>query len=458
MEDGEESRAYMARVRQLREEFEKKQAAPPEVKPAAVAPKVEEPKPAEVKPPETKAPEDDLDKDPAAGVLSTDDLAPIPPRELYQKISADPELAAKLEAQGVNVEDLMKGQRLASQYIKVLEQFPGGMDDIVYAKEQATTFGKLDDIFTSVQSGGMKAVDKLIGALTELDYVIGDDGNPLVDDKGTPLQQGNTGAFLAHLGDYTFNLRMDKLEEVAKDALKANPDDDDAHDLLSAVERIKARLSGSAPDDKLTPAQKAEAERLKAERTELDQTRQADAEAKVQQFEDTITTSSDNTFDSEVLEVLKKTDLRPEQYNLILGEVRDTVAAKLVNDTMFTSKRDWIMRAKPSPEVEKRRIAHNVNNMRTAANGKNGVLAQVLGKYGVKVIQQQKERRDTINAQVQASRAEPKVSTSTAAPKPAMNNDQLSELARENLSKRGEDPTDSRLLLREMRTIQGTAR
>lgn len=455
----EDGRAYLQRATEARTAFEKEQEAAKqagktaEVKPAEPA-KPEETKPeekaAEPAKEEAKA-EEKPEAEEAEPPLSIDDKAPLPPRELAAKLKADPELDAKLEAAGIKAE-MFQNARLAAKTVAFQEAFPGGLEDAIYAKDQATAFGKLDDIFTNIKTGGIEAVDQFIGAMSELDVVVDDAGKPVLGEDGRPVQQGHVASFLSHIGDHTFNLRMDHLERMAKEALKANPDDEDSQILLSAVDAIKARTSGSAPAEKLTDIQKAEQQRLDSERAELARTREAEREAKHQEREDTITRKSDEAFDKDVLSVLKQTDLRPEQHSLILAEIRERIANKLASDPMFTSKRDWIMRAQWSPGVEQKRMAHNFNSMRASFGP---VAREVFTKYGIKQIQQQAERKAKIDTQIKASRTEPKSTGVAPAPRP-LSSSELADQARENLKAAGRDETDSRLLLREMRKLQGT--
>lgn len=452
----EDNRSYLKRAAEARAAAEKQVPAnPEEAKPEEVKPEPEtkpEVKPEETKPeaeakPEEKA-EDDVDSEPFA----LDDRAPLPPRELYAKLKEDPDLDAKLTALGIK-DQLFQGQRLAAKAIAYLDTFPGGVEDAQYAKQQAETFGRFDDLITSVKTQGLEAVDKIMGEMLALDYVVGDDGQPIRDDKGNPVQQGNVQAFVEQLGTLTFNSRIGTMERLAQEALKANPENEAANNLLAAVEILKtSELLNGPVAEELTEAQKAKAAELESRENTLRREQEQRDQAEYQGREDRIGVETDTQVNTAIEAVLAKTDLPKEQWPLILSEARNAAAEHLLEDRLFTSKRDWIMRARYSPSVEKQRIAHSVNSTKAALFGSrnNGILAKTLNKYGVKMMSQQQERRNKIDTQIQAQRSETK-GTSHVAPAPRpLSNDQVREKAIENIRSQGGDPSDSRTLLREM--------
>lgn len=440
----EEPAAYLKRV----SEAKNKAAQAPEVKQEPVK---EEPKPEEKKEepkPKEKKDEEPAEEDVDADPFTLEDKAPLPPRELAAKLKADPELAAKLEAAGIK-DEVFANARLANKAVAFIEEFPGGVEDAKYAKGQAELFGQFDDLITSARVDPT-AADKIIGKMMELDYVIGDDGKPVLDPTtGQPRLQGNAQAFVEQLSDATWDMRLDAITREAEALLKANPDDETANSLIAAVDILKSRKNGSDPEGEMTEAQKAKAVELKSREDALARDQESKRVAEYEAREARIGTAMDSAVNSEIESILGKTDLAKEQWPLILNEVRMAAAEKLSKDSLFTGRRDWIMRAQFSPEVEKQRVAHAVNSSKAVIIGPKGILAQTLKKYGVKVTSASQERRAKIDTQIEASKKDIKGSGVASAPSP-LSGPELRTKAMDEIKKAGGDPFDTHELSRMM--------
>jgi len=352
---------------------------------------------------------------------------------------------------------MFENARLAARALEYREIFANPAE-AKYAREQAEAFGGLDDTFTSIRVDGAEGVNALMNKLYEMDIVVGDDGKPVLGADGKPQVQGNVQAFVQNFSDIMWESRfpayMKGIEDQAKAMLASDPDSDKANEILAAVEIIKAAQTAPAAVE-LTPQQKAEQARIDSEKQQLAQTRDAAQKAEVESRENRVGLETDKAINTEIEGVLGKTALPKEQYGLILNEIRNLAAERLASNRLFTGRRDWIMRAQWSPEVEKQRIAHNVNSMRDVlygANRRSGVIGEVLTKYGLKQVSKQAERKATIDTQVQASR-EPKGPMGNVTAPPALDRKaETKRIMKEYADKNGSYP-DSLYVTQQLRKV-----
>ena len=387
------------------------------------------------------------------------DVELITAKDLAGKLKENPALAEELDKaglKGVFFESARRSARLS----KFEEIYPDP-ETAQYAKEAAGNFGELDNLITDVPAKGREGVDALMNWMWNADVKIGPDGKPVMGADGNPETNGNVASFVSEFANMVWEQRfpayMVGLENQAKEALKANPDDDKANEIIAALDILKGAKLGSATQE-LPPQLKAERDRIEAEKKDLARTKEETRNAEVQQWENTVLTDSEKQLRDEIGTLLGRTALDQKQHGLITNEIYDAIVEQLATDKTFLAKRDWIMRAPVSDSVAKQRVTHNVTSMKHLLYGvpgkKDGIIHKVLDKYGIAFLNQKAARKATIDAQVQASRTEPKGALKVASPAPQKSNADIAAEARKNLIAKGIEPEGADLL-REMARLRG---
>lgn len=454
-EPGEEASAYLARsiaAKAKWQEDKKNPPAKPEVKPTEAKPVEQEVKPEEAKTEEAKPAESEkVDEFAEEEGIATSELA--------AKLKEDPELEAKLDAAGIK-NQVFANARLADKANQFLQEFPGGLEDAKFAKQGATNFAMVDDAFSGVQDP--QSFNEFIQKVMPLSYILGDDGNPVLDERGQPVHDGTVGRFVENAVAYGASIYpkgvVEKLlgSDHGKEALLQELQSMGAgqdEELSAALEILTERINrgASAPSEETSAEAKRLAQERKsveAEKQALSQQRELSKRQEVEQQDRAISTDMSNQVEGVLDSYISRYAWATEfEKNAAREEIKKLTYERIKSDPIFSSRAAASGRKAYSPAVHKERVGMAVAAFRANMAAASKV---VLEKAGAKLISQQESKAKKIATQIAASKTETKGSSAIPAGKPALTESQRGAVARENLRKAGQDPYDSRLLLNEM--------
>jgi hypothetical protein len=371
----------------------------------------EQPKPGEETPAEEKKDDKPQEQPSDDDAISLTPFDPVPTSKLAEAITKNPNILAELEKAGVSKDSLFATARLAAKGQKVLGFFNNDVETAEHAAKEAETFGTFTKAFTELQTP--EDARALMQEMIKLDYVLDDDGNPLVGENGQPMTTGAMGRFM----DSTFQLGIDYWSKVA--------DETNNVDLKSAMEIIKGvyeSRSGSASAKDYSNLDEETRQRLEeADRRDTEHANRQAAEQtqKEQQFEVNVAKGIESRLDTEIENLLKPASLTPGQLKWATNEIKERVSGKLKNSTMFFNKLDGLMRRRMSDKTMQQRVTHGINSSRPLLPS---VARTVLDELGVQIGGQKQAAEAKLATQTQASRSEVKasqVAKPNATPTPA---------------------------------------
>lgn len=464
MNPGESELSFLRRVREQRNAAE---AAKPEAKPEAVVePKKEENKPEVLKTDEKVNPEATKTEDAKPAEAATEELepelsledqaGPLPPQELAQKFKENPELEAALTKAGIDKNAVFAMSRLAAKAAKFGEIFMD-VDQARFASQQADTFAKADDLFTDIgraaASGGdpSEAVDNFVGLLMELDMARDEAGNPLKDEKGAPVLQGNAQAFVRGMEKISVenfvraissqgaNVQNEYHRQIIKsfaDGIRKEGETKGDEELTAVADILESRVKGSAPEE-LPQAIRDKETAINAEKEALNRQREADAEAQHQQFENAIRDTSKERYVTMIDKLLGQTDLDDDDKQTAKDRIIEGLAERLSSDPKYKAEREALL-GQYNDQTKTKRIGLNERYGKAILKS---IAEPVFKKLGAKILSKQEAKQTKINAQIEASKAEPKGSTASASPAAAVNpQEAVAKYVKEYVEKNGRQP------------------
>lgn len=458
-------------------------------KKAADATKTPEQLAAEKKSADDKAAADKAaaDKAAAEGGAEFDDYSPVTTEKLAE-MAKDPEFQKLLEKYQTTEGDLFATSRLADKAVKYMTEFPT-LESAKHAKTQATAFHALDDAFTSIKPGDMVTTGKFLNdTLLPMSYLRDEQGNVMKDkDSGLPMTDGSVFTFLQNIYDVRNDFLADKIGKIGGEAgigsVMSTPQ---FSKILDAVSKVADKIGGdrgdelkaaadilkgcgkagspSGNEDDLPESVKtrlAEADRAKKEaatqKQELDQREAAAGEKRVADFKTAVLNESSTEIDSVIGGFLDKTSLKDDKFlrSTVVQKIRDALYENMSSDPLYLSQRDQLTMAGMT------KATHNSwksLNVREAKARLKAIADPILAEAGAKKIGRAQERQQTIETQVDKSKAEPKGGTSTTVPHvQSQDPHQIIEQAKENLRTRGEDINTASILAERRKLMAKTA-
>lgn len=460
-EQDEDNMAYMRRVREAREAFATG-------KPAAEAPKlaevpaVEPAKPTEPAKEESKPGEIDPD---ALTAEELEDLQGISTTELADKLKANPELDAKLEAAGIR-DGIFKNARLADKAIKFTEVFPGGLQDATHARDQAATLGDLDNIASAVQD--VDSVKGFYQALMPLSYVLDDDGKPIPAEGGGFQTDGTVNRIIGQtvryaIGQFPQDIFKDVMASpTGKDmllkeieSLSNGSDDDETKAVLEFVQERIGQRASAAKNEPQAGKEKELFEKeqsLNAEKIRLDQQRQTADSQKANDNERAVATAISARLDKLIDSTFANFAIPEFNKKTAMEEIRKALYDQIEKDPVFKSQANQLSRRQHSERTTTERVGLA---LRTAKSMLMTVARPILKEAGANVIGKQQAKLDKINTQTEVTRrTESKGSSAPVGSAPKLTPGEASKKAKENLVSRGIDPDDTIQLMREMQKVR----
>lgn len=395
----------------------------PEVPKLAVA---EDPKPdAEAPKLDAAKPPDPLDK-----------IGPLPAEKIVAALKdAPPEVSNFLKEKGLSIEKLTENARLAAQTSQFQERFQT-IEDADDALGSATQFWKLEDAIAGAKD--IKGYGNFLGMVREMSYLLDDAGNKIPDGNGGFKDDGTVNTLV----DFGAAVHFNAVSDLAAQTLKQPglteeqrafyTDLAGAIDFVNQFEKAGYKMPGQEPDlSTLPPAVQErlkEADRLKLERSEGEKRQSTEREKAI---EDTILNQTDEKISPIISEALSRTALTPALQKTVAMTVWNRVVEALQKDEKFGRKVDRMSRG--GTDYVQRRVALNNTYLTPIVAA---ALEEIVGEMGGPVVDANKARLDKIDAQTDASRMDPKTSSTTvqtnAAPSGADLKEKALKLAKES--------------------------
>lgn len=377
--------------------------APPEV------PVVENPddqKPAdEVKPDEKPAeqktedakPEDKPAESPDDDPLTLNPDAPIATSALAKALES-PEAQAALEKLGISRNQLFATARIAAKGQKVLGMFNNDVETAQHAAQEAELFGGFTKAFTELETPDDARA--LMSKMAELDYVLDDDGKPVIDEATQrPQTNGSMGKFL----DLAFQIGVDYWLKAGEKL--GNKDVVAAAETLQQVMNSRPGSASEKDYSHLDEETRARLEQADAREKEVATREAADRNRKGQEFEVNVAKGIEDRLTTEIKGLFKDAALTEGQLNWAVNQVKEKAIEKLKSSPLFFTKLDSLMRRRMSDKTMQNRVAHGINSARPLLPD---VARQVLEELGVQVTAQKSVADKKLATQQAASRSEVK--------------------------------------------------
>jgi hypothetical protein len=463
---GESDRAYIERTADWRNSQPKEDAAAVatgDVVPEVVAPKVEEVKPVETPKVEEKK------EDPKPEVVKNplDDIGPLPASKLAEALEKNPDLAAQLEAAGLDKDELFAGLREAAKVTQFREL---GIPDVETAKAAvtaATQLYGLDSAATELKPGDMQSTASFVGKLMEMSYLQNEDGTTKMQEftrpDGSKYSAPQTDGTVSTLLDNLVDLRIEEALSQAKNLLNGTNEQGKelGERVMAAVHEVRQFIKGVDPDAEGQSEQvKADRARLEADRAAFNSTKQQEANQRFESFRQDTLKSTNETLDGLIGGVLGQTSLAPDANDVqavkeqkefirngVMREIRDKLYDRFNSNPLFKSEQEQIGRRGPSAGTQKALV--NLYN-RHANAALEAVAAPILAKAGAVRVAASKAKAAKIAAQIKDSTTEPRGTTAAVAPKIAkVDQAELTkEAGKQLIAELGRMPTGAQIMER----------
>lgn len=427
------------------------------------------------------------DKAAAEGASAFEDDSPVTTEKLAE-LSKDPEFQKALERSGISQDDLFATSRLADKAGKFMKILPT-LEAAEHAKSQSQAFYQLEDAFTEIKAGDLPGTGKFINdVLLPMTYLRDEAGQVRKDQKtGLPMTDGTAFTFLDNIfnvhSDYLANKVLNVggetgigsvasipafakiLDNFSKVADKIGGDRGD--EIKAAVDTLKGCGKAGSPsgnEDDLPENVKQELANSRKQKTENDKQKQeldaresAASEKRIADFKTGVLNESSTEIDNIIGGFLDKTSLKDDKFlrSAVVGKIREALYQNMSSDPLYLSQRDALTLSGMS---KKTHDSWKSLNVREAKARLRSIADPILAEAGAKKIGRAQERQQTIQTQVDQSKAEPKGGVSTALPHvQSQDPHELIRQARENVIARGEDPIPSNIMAERRKLMAKTA-
>lgn len=340
---------------------------------------------------------------------------PLPPKELNAKINANPALKAAIEADPDLKNSLFAASRLAAETASFKEVFANAEEAKVAAAGNQE-FAALSDLVTSIDKP--EDAQGFYARLMELSILHDEDGNPILDKaSGKPISDGTVGRLIHHTGALFLNHFGSEAE------VKNDPE------LAAAVDILRARAFGSGPaptTEEMTEEQRAKATELDARETALKEQAKAVEQAKVKEFNQSVTSGIDLSTDAEITKLLARTDIPEKDRADLADKIRQGVYELIVQNPQFRNEQDALMRR---PMGDKTRQARIGLGKKYVDLHLSKVASKIIADAGAKILSRQGKAQAAQAAREEASRSEAAGTLRTAKPITAQTSEQVADTA-----------------------------
>lgn len=368
---------------------------------------------------------------------------PLSPKELNAKIAEIPGLKEAIEADPEFKNSLFAASRLAAETASYKEVFANAEEAKVAAAGNMQ-FSHLSDLVTSIDKP--EDAQGFYAELMQLSILHDEDGNPVIDQaSGKPVSDGTVGRLIHHTGALFLNHFGSEAEA------KNDPE------LAAAVDILRARAFGSgtaSTSEDLTEEQRVKANELDVREAALKEQSKAVQQARVKEFNQTITSGIDLSTDSEITKLLARTDIPEKDRGELADKIRQGVYDLIVANPQFRNEQDALMKR---PMGDKTRVARIGLGKKYVDLHLSKVATKIIADAGAKILSRQAKTQAVQAARVEASRSEAAGALRTARPVSAQTSDEVAAKATENLTaKLGRTPSFSEALaeIQRMRTAQ----
>ncbi len=374
--------------------------------------------------------EDDADEDnePAQLDLAADDV--FSPRELNDRINANPALKQALEADPELRNSMFRNARLAHDANRYRELFPD-VESAKYAMENAASFRQLDDMFLNAVTP--QGATQFLQHWAGMSMLRDEQGNPVVE-NGVPQLHPAFHGFLEHINQR----QMDFIRQQAER--------EGDQELIAALDTVRERTSASSQpqDHELPPHLRAAAQNLQRREQELNRQQLAQQKAAESAFDLSVGKEAQSKIDSLINPVLEKAALSDFVRQTAREKIDTAILETLNRNKFFQARMAELARYPRLAESRQQRINLIMSHVQSLAGP---VVRQVLKEASAPVIARQQERQQKIESQVARSRSEPRSTAGPALAGRQKSPEQLFEQIRDQyINEHGEEPSAHKLI------------
>jgi hypothetical protein len=353
---------------------------------------------------------------------------PLGPKALSEKIAANPELKAMIDANPEFRDQIYADSRLAAKAKQYGEMF-GSPEEAKVVAESHQTFANLRSLMGSVKPGDMQSTQGVINAMLEQGALRDENGEVLRDAKGQMVTDGTVGRFLKNF----FEMRLNLFEQQAKQ----QGDNETLAALDTIMERAGLRTPSSVDEDGMSEELKAERARIASERQELDQRRDQEQKAAQTRHDTAVFSKIDSNLDKSIGTILERaTGLTDFTRSTVEGQLRSALQKAVQSNPSYQTELDRIERMPIGPNREQKHVALAT---RYVQDHLLRVAAPILQKAGVTLQKAAAAKQQTQAARAEAARSEIRGSAAPAhLQKPqdrAAQNAQIKEQLRQKLGR-----------------------
>ncbi len=372
---------------------------------------------------------DEADQQQEAGLdFDADDV--FSPKDLNERINANPALRQALEADPALRNAMFRNARLATETGRYKDVFPD-VDSARYAAQEAARFREIDDLFTDAITP--EGTSRFLQKWAEMAVLVDEQGNPVLE-NGVPRMHP---AFVSLLD----NMRNNELEFLRQNA-ERNGDEE----LVAALDIVGERTSpdSRAQDSELPPRIRAAAEQIRARESELNRRQLEQQYAEHARFNHAVSEEVTQRIDTLIEPALDKAALSDFVRQTAREKIDNAIADSLGRNRFFQARMAEIDRYPLTPQTRQQRLNVVMSHVQAIAGP---IVRQVLREASQPVMRAHEERKTKIDAQVARSRSEPKGTTSVSLGRRSLPPEQLLEQIRNDYSaEHGEQPSMAKLL------------
>ena len=370
-----------------------------------------------------QAPEEQAQQEQPQFSLDEDDV--FSPRELNERINANPQLKQALESDPALRNAVFRNARLASETSQYKGIFPD-VESAQYAAQSAATFREIDDLFLNAATPN--GTGRFLQKWAEMAMLTDERGNPVME-NGVPKLHPAFTSMLNNMRDNELNFLQQKAEKAGD------------QELIAALDIVRERISPAsrARDEELPPHIKAAADHIKARETELNRRQLEQQYAEQVRSDRVIGDETTGKINALIEPALNHAALSDFVRQTARSKIDDAIVESLARNRFFQARLAELARYPLTPENRQQRVNLVMSHVQAIAGP---IVRQVLREASQPVLQAQEDRRNKIDAQVARSRSEPKSSTSASSIGRSAPPDQLFEQIRNDyITRYGDEPS-----------------
>jgi hypothetical protein len=374
--------------------------------------------------------EDDANAEDESAQLDLAEDNVFSPRELNDRINANPVLKQALEADPELRNSMFRNARLAHDANSYRELFPD-VESAKYAMENAASFRQIDEMF--LNSTTPQGATQFLQHWAGMSMLRDEQGNPVVQ-NGVPQLHPAFHGFLEHINSRQMDFIRQQAERTGD------------QELMDALDVVRERTSASSQpqDHELPPYLRAAAQNLQRREQELNRQQLAQHKAAEAAFDLSVGKEAQSKIDSLINPVLEKAALSDFVRQTAREKIDTAILESLNKNRFFQARMAELARYPRSAESRQQRINLIMSHVQSLAGP---VVRQVLKEASAPVMARQQERQQKIESQVARSRSEPRSTAGPALAGRQRSPEQLFDQIRSQyVNEHGEEPSAQKLI------------